>query len=169
MEMMGLAIIVILLSMALLFVIRFVVLKEPTQHTKEYAQSELAANFLNTLMETNAPRCSNVKFETLFMDCVANNANGGNIPCMGDTGFVTSRSCEYLRETIPLILEQTFDKWKIKYRFIATTSSSDDIFDSTALLFDKIDSGCTDSQNRKVKVQPLPSNPPLNVALFICD
>ena len=172
MELMGLAIIVILLSLAMLFVIKFVLLKEPSQQTEEYTKSELATNFLNTLLETNAPKCSNVKFDTLFMDCATNNAQGGNIPC--DDGADTA--CNYIKEIVTTILKDTFDEWKIKYRFVATTSPVDNIFYTARedTIFNEIiepdqsDYQCSDTSERKGKIQPLPSNPQVNIALFIC-
>ena len=45
-EMMGLVIVVILITLALLFVVSFIVLRKPSTLKKEYTQSELAANTL---------------------------------------------------------------------------------------------------------------------------
>jgi hypothetical protein len=178
MEIMGLAIIVILLSMTFLFVIQFVLLKEPTQESKEYAQSELAANFLNTLLETDA-ECANIEISTLFQDCT-NNCNEdtagecrGNLQCQGRS------SCIYLKGTVKDILNDTFDQWNINYYFAATHDinaptdiskhifhpiSSDNSGDPIEKHFENVCPG-----NRKLKVQPLPADSPLYLILYICD
>lgn len=162
MELMGLAIIVVLLSLAMVFVIRFVLLKPETSQAKEYTESELSANFLNTLVETNAPDCSNIKFSTLFQDC-ANNKNtgaGGTIPCGSQYS-----SCAYLHDKTKDILTNTFDKWHYSYYFIASMKLDDE----TAKIFEPIGSLCTG--DRKGKQQPLPlgNGENLFLSFYICS
>jgi hypothetical protein len=154
MELMGLAIIVILISIAMLFVIRFVLNKEPSTTSQEYQESELAANFLNTLVETSADGCMGIKFSKLFQDC----AEYREISCP-----THGNSCVYLEETTRNISDTTFNIWQINYSFVATTSlesPSDD------MLFEALGTGCFE---RKRKVQPLPSDPPVYLILDICN
>lgn len=167
MEMMGLAIIIILISLALLFVVRFVILREPSEQTKEYAQSELAANFLNAVLETNAPECNDIKFSTLFQDCANNyrDGSGGDIQCNLD--FSTVFSCEYLRAKLGELFQQTFEIWNIPYYFIPyiDPDNPQDTKLGDLVLGDE----CTG--NRRLKIQPLPLDPPDNLylALYICE
>ncbi len=116
MEIIGLAMIVVLISLALLFVIRFGIFRPTEKHSAEYVPSELVANFLNTLQDTNSPDCSGVKFSTLFQDCAINNNVGGTIPC-NPWG---TNSCFYIRDTMLKILNNSFDEWKIIYFFFAS-------------------------------------------------
>ncbi len=158
MEIMGLAIIVILLSLGLLFVIRFVVLK-PTEDMKQnYETSELAANFLNALLDTHAPNCHDIKFSALYQDCVNNKAYGGKIQCD------TYKSCGFIEEETKIMFENSFDKWGIDYYYIVFTDM-DNKLGST--IFQPIGKQC--EGNMKPKFQPLPSSPPVYLGLYICE
>lgn len=164
-EMMGLAIIVILLSLVLLFVVRFVIMKEPSSYKREYKESELAVNFLNALLESNAPECAYTKVSTLFQDCAANynGGSGGNIPC----NF--GRSCDYVRVTLMDLFDKTLGKWNINHTFMMYTDP-DDPENSQFFESETFTGACT-GDGWKVKIQPLPLDPPDNVylALYICE
>jgi hypothetical protein len=161
MEMMGIAIVVILISLGLVFVIRFMMLREPTQHGKEFAQSELAANFLNTFLDTTAPPCSNLPFSTLLRDC-ADYRPEGSISC---SGFY---SCEYIRNVLVDLLDDTFGQWHIDYYFVV----SDDLEnpqEPLSQLFAPIGDWEKCSGDRKMKQQPLPADIPIYLMLYICE
>ena len=159
MELMGIAIVVILLSLVLLFVVRFVILRPPAEITQEFSESETAANFLNTLLKTNAPDCSGVKFSTLFQDCTEDYPDG-EILC-------NSRySCEHIRQSLATLFTDTLEKWKINYYF--TVYKDPDDPENTMLEDLTFGTECTG--NRKVKIQPLPVPPEtIYLALFICS
>ncbi|MBD3163797.1 hypothetical protein GF323_01230 [Candidatus Woesearchaeota archaeon] len=155
MEIMGIAIIVVLLSMVLLFAVRFMMAAKDNPVSKEFKDSEMAANFLNTMLETNAPQCSNITFTVLFQDCAENQP--GIINCYPDF------SCDYIREKTKEMLNATFDVWKIDYYFIAYTDLNDAV---NSAIFKPIGSPCNTG---RVKHQPLPTKPPLQISLYICD
>ena len=52
MEVLGLAIVVVLILVATIFVVRFFVLKTPTDYRKGFISAELASNILNTFLKT---------------------------------------------------------------------------------------------------------------------
>lgn len=154
MEIMGLAVIVILLSLALVFVIRFVAFEKPSEVSKEFRHSELGANFLNTFIETNDPECMNIKFSTLLGDCADDEA----IYCQGDT------SCSHLEAKTGSILEDTFGRWNVDYYFIASRDIENPIDTG---LFPPIGRECSEG---KVKIQPLPTRKgTIYLSLYICD
>lgn len=162
MEIVGLAMIVILISLGLLFFIRFGLFKPPTTHSKEYEQSELAANFLNTLQDTNAPECSGVKFSTLFQDCATDKI----IPCSKG-----GNSCIYIEQTMIEILSKTFDKWKVKYYFIASKDATDLKSSNETRIFQPI-GDLSDCKGWKLGQQPLPLDTPgdyVYLLLYLCD
>jgi len=114
-EVMGLAVIVILVSVGILLVIQYTA-REPEDSTfQSYSETQLDANFLNALLRTTAHDCDNRQMPKLFQDC-ASNPGSPEIFCRG--GFTSS--CEYLKETLEDILNNTMDQWKKEYEFEAT-------------------------------------------------
>ena len=67
MEIMGLAIVVVLIALGMLFAVKFVLLKEDTGYRKEYTTTQLTANMLNTLLYTNT-NCSGISVSELLED-----------------------------------------------------------------------------------------------------
>ena len=112
MEMMGLVVIIILATLAMLFVIQFVVLKEPTEIKKQYTHTQLAANTLNAMLISTTKDCKGQDLTQLLLDCSANHYSGGSIQC--DTG---QYSCIYSHDTIDGILDQTLVKWNKAFNF----------------------------------------------------
>ena len=164
MEIMGLAIIVILISLGLLFYVRFVAFEDPKTPKDNYKPSALASNFLNTMLNTNSPDCTNTQFDTLFIDCSTHNYNGGNIPC-GDP-----YSCEYLQTNVADLLEKSLGDIGYEYYFIATTNK-DNLAETSDYIIDPIGEPC---EGRKARSQPLPTFPSgiqmdLYLHLHICQ
>lgn len=108
-EVLGLAIIVILITLGVLFVIRFIVTKEPTQLRQSYTRTEMASNMLNTLIRTDT-FCRSKSITELMQDCASNPPNG-SINCNG------MKSCIFLNETISNITSKTLTVWGVDYEF----------------------------------------------------
>lgn len=152
MEIMGLAIIMILIILALIFIIRFVILKKPVEYKKEYTQVELASNMINTLLRTTANDCNGLSFTELFQDCADYPADG-SVDC-GSIG----KSCFYLRTKIPFIFDNTLEEWNVGYYFKAVSSQSTLISDG---------SECAGSKTHKEF--PIPASAAtINIMLDIC-
>lgn len=113
-EIMGLVIVVILITLALLFVLSFIVLRKPTTLKKQYTQSEIAANTLNALLETTTP-CNKQKVRELLQDCAANAP--GTIYCEG------LYSCAYVESIINEIFNKTLISWNMEFEFTATLTN----------------------------------------------
>ena len=114
MEILGLAIVVVLVLIATTFVVRFVVLNGPTDYRKGFVSSELASNIINTLLKTSAKECSQLSMTELLQDCSQ------------QTGLVCSNgenSCKYVNSTAKEVFAKTFDKWKMNYEFLAYTEN----------------------------------------------
>jgi|SRR3989338_6617194 len=111
-EILGLAIVVVLILVATIFVVRFLVLKAPTEYRKGFVSSEIASNMLNTLLKTAAKECSQLTVTELLQDC----AQARSIIC--DDG---KDSCKFVESTANYIFDQTFDKWNMQYEFLAYT------------------------------------------------
>ena len=115
MEILGLAIVVVLILVATIFVVRFLVIKAPTEYRKGFVSSELASNMLNTLLKTSAKDCSQLTMTELLQDC----AQSRSIIC--DNG---QDSCKFVESTSKNIFENTLDKWSMEYEFLAYTDAN---------------------------------------------
>jgi len=112
-EILGLAIVVILLTLVALVALKFFVTREPADTRKRYLQSELATSFLSTLLKTSSG-CSKTTFEELLQDC----AQGMRIECTDpDNPLSTVDSCVYAENRITLILDNSLAKQDKEYNF----------------------------------------------------
>ncbi len=113
MEILGLAIVVVLVIMATLFVVKFVSMKSPVNYRKGFVSSEIASNIINTFLKTASEGCSQLTMTELLQDC----AQGQAIRC--DDG---EYSCSFVNSTAIQIFGDTLDKWSMKYEFLAYKS-----------------------------------------------
>jgi len=109
MEILGLAIVVVLVLLATTFVVRFLMLKVPVEYRKGFISSELASNMLNTFLKTAAKDCSQLTMTELLQDC----AQGESIACVNEES-----SCKYAESTAKKIFEDTLNKWNMNYEFL---------------------------------------------------
>lgn len=105
MEIMGLVIIVILISIGMLFVLQ-AMLKPSTSAKKTYTSAQLASNTLNSLVQTETGCYTDMT--TLIKDC----AEFEQINCPGNLN-----SCEFAEIEIKRILKTTLQEWNKAYRF----------------------------------------------------
>ncbi|MEK6984476.1 MAG: hypothetical protein AABX33_07925 [Nanoarchaeota archaeon] len=110
MEILGLAIVVVLMLVAAIFVIRFSVFKEPADYRKGFVSSELASNMINAFLKTTAQDCSQLTMTELLQDC----AQAQSIRCRGETP-----ACSYVQAAAGSIFEKTLNKWNMRYEFKA--------------------------------------------------
>ncbi|MBI2657825.1 hypothetical protein HYX08_03985 [Candidatus Woesearchaeota archaeon] len=115
MEILGLAIVVVLILVAAVFVVRFLVVKAPTEYRKGFVSSETASNMLSTLLKTAAKDCSQLTMTELLQDC----AQARSVVC--DNG---QDSCRFVEAVSKEIFESTFDKWNMEYEFLAYTDAN---------------------------------------------
>ena len=117
MEALGLVIVVLLVSLAMLFAIIFIVKDDDESPTTPIKQKETASNFLSAMILTNVPSCKNLTMHDLYIDC----AEGSIIDCNASGA---PNSCYRINQTIPFMLNNTLDVWGKSYVFDAYTSSS---------------------------------------------
>ncbi|MBI2658677.1 hypothetical protein HYX05_01060 [Candidatus Woesearchaeota archaeon] len=150
MEILGLAIVIVLLLVATIFVVRFLVLKSPTEYRKGFISSELASNMLNTLLKTAAIDCSQLTITELLQDC----SQAKSITC--DDG---QDSCNYVNSTANYIFDQTLDKWNMQYEFLAYTDPKSPLI--------KLGKAC--KAEKRSKIFPIPiSTATMYTKLDIC-
>ncbi len=114
MEILGLAIVVLLLSFGMLLVFQFFVLKEPGESIqKVYTESQQTNNMLTSILRTSSG-CKKTTLEELFEDCMTNKyISCNNLNSPSDI----MDSCKYIDNSMTKIFEQTLDTWKKKYYF----------------------------------------------------
>ncbi len=139
MEILGLAIVVALVLVATIFVVRFLVVKAPTDYRKGFVSSELATNMLSTFLKTSAKDCSLLTMTELLQDC----AQSKSIIC--DNG---QDSCRYAESTASFIFGKTFDNWNAQYEFRAYTDANSPLI--------KIGKPCQSA--KRSKLFPIPIN-----------
>ena len=150
MEILGLAIVVVLMLVATIFVVRFLALKKPTDYRQGFASAELASNMLNTFLKTAAKDCSGLTMTELLQDC----AQGKGIICENGED-----SCVYIDSTAKSIFRQTFDKWNMKYELVAYVDINSPLI--------KIGNRCP--ADKKSKLFPIPiSGTTMYTRLDIC-
>ena len=171
MEIMGLAIIVILISVVMLFAIRFVILREPAEYKKEYTQTELASNMLSTLLKTTSD-CRGLSFTEIYQDCGNHHDDEDfQFECSTDIG-----SCEYIKGKTGIILDSTLKGWNMGYKFIVRLNDDTDplTYDyggvsSSTMSWEE--GGCPGVKKHKIYPIPIDASGSniLYVTLDICD
>ena len=107
MEIMGLVVIVILITLGMFFVVKFMITKQPSDVKQSYTRTEVAANILNTMLKTTAIDCYGMTVTQLLQDCAVNH-NIENSQALCDN---QKRSCAYTKEIIESIFEGTLVEW----------------------------------------------------------
>jgi len=109
-EIMGLVMIVILITVIILFVIKFSVNAEPKTVKQDVFNQKLASNTLNVLLSTTTD-CNKATITELLRDC-AEYMPDGDIMCD------TQLSCIFVNETIKNYLEQIIILQQKDYEFL---------------------------------------------------
>ena len=112
MEILGLAIVVVLILVAATFVVRFLLLKQPADYRKGFVSKQLSSNTISALLKTTT-ECSNLDMTELLRDC----AQSRSITC--DNG---KDSCGFAEGTAKYIFSKTLDTWGRSYEFKAYTN-----------------------------------------------
>jgi len=144
-EIIGLALVVILLIIGMTFVIRFILAKEPVDYKKQFTQAEIASNMLNTFLKLTSRDCNGLTMTELLQDC----SQSKSISCQND-----QLSCDYAQEAAKEIFNATLDSWNQDYEFKAFQKEESPIF--------TLGQPCPAS--KKSKTFPIPT---ISGALFI--
>lgn len=113
--MLGIAIVVILISIGILFIVSNALRGggEATEK-REFSEKQLATNILASMLSTSTP-CQNDRISTLLIDCGNCYQTGSCRSCDGVD------VCTYLNDTIALLLDATLKNWNKKYELKAYT------------------------------------------------
>jgi hypothetical protein len=109
-EIMGLVVVVILVSLGFLFALQFVVLEAPENARETFTREQIAQNTLHTLVLTTTT-CQGLDMTELIQDCFDSLSD---LDCSGKT------SCEFISVTTSTILNDTLKSWNKNYDFTLT-------------------------------------------------
>ncbi|MBI4140580.1 hypothetical protein HY485_01950 [Candidatus Woesearchaeota archaeon] len=151
MEIMGLAIIILLIGIGLLFALQYALKPTPTvQKTKE---SILAANLLTTLLNTNT-ECHKRMIKELLQDT----ALGRPIDCPGTPH-------DFAKAKISFILDNSLKKWNKRYDFsIEGSDATKDITSSST----QRGKACTGERESKTHLLTITPGFDISLKLDIC-
>lgn len=165
MEIMGLAIVIVLITLGVLFVVRFGVLRQTGGGIKEsYTETQLAANMVNSLLKSSAENCFGHSIAALLQDC-ASTPPGTTPAIICPTG---QNSCEYAQLVATYVLENTLDIWNREYEFKACLWNYDAQECTSDTFIDPIGTVCRGSRERK-SIQLHTRRGELVVRLDICS
>jgi hypothetical protein len=168
MEVLGLAIVVVLILVATIFIIRFFVFKTSTDYRKGFVSTELASNMLSTFLSTNAEDCYQMTMTELLQNC-ALYGFGGKCVDEGVTYGCTQcsnqeYSCEFIKSSATSIFQETLDKWSIRYILLAYI----DINSPFIQIIDPIStSKGLQCPEKKSKLFPVPVDPTSAITMFV--
>ncbi|MEK6849674.1 MAG: hypothetical protein AABY01_03845 [Nanoarchaeota archaeon] len=149
MEILGLAVIVVLIMLGVLFAVFFVLRAPASNIAQTYKESQLASSLLTTMLATTTP-CRGATVTELLQDC----ASAGQLTCPYGT------SCDEASNAIGTMLEGTLGVWKRSYQFSITGASN-----TEAITFASGD--CTGE--RESHTNPIPTaSGALQVTLNLC-
>ncbi len=156
-EILGLAIVVVLVIIATILVVKFGFSKS-TNTRNDFTSSQEASNILNTFLKTSAPDCSQLTMTELLQDC----AQGTGLVCSNGED-----SCNFVKSAATTILLETIGAEKKNYEFIACSNFNirEIKCDSTPL----VNVGQPCQGQKKLKIFPIPTNSgTIYVKLEIC-
>ncbi len=151
MEIFGLAIIIVIITIAFFFYIGTRV-KKPKSVSASYVNVEVAQRMVDALLDTKTD--CRAKISEILRDCQSSNPDMCTAPGLSD-------SCEYAHATLQNALDNTLKKWNKQYRLTVTQSGSD--------LIPPIENGCDETMEMETPgIQPVPALPMISVKLEIC-
>lgn len=150
MEILGLAIVVVIIVVAMVFVVRFMLIQPQSDYRKPFVNSEMASNMLNSFLKTAASQCSQLTMTELLEDC----AQSKSIACSN-----SQDSCAYVDSTARAIFEKTLEEWNLGYGFLAYTDKDKPLI--------QLGSGCSGERRSKLFAIPT-STATVYVYLELC-
>ncbi|MBI4441329.1 hypothetical protein HY639_04115 [Candidatus Woesearchaeota archaeon] len=116
-EILGIAIIIVLVILGFLFLLRFATPGESAKLKERLNRAQIANNVLSAMLKTSDIICDpfkKPKLEELLIDCAENQIQGGSVVCQGKL------SCQYITDVLKNhILKESVGKWKLGYELMA--------------------------------------------------
>ena len=159
MEIMGLAIVVIIIVIGFSFMIRFLANRKTTEYKEDFSKSELVSNIINTILKTTATTTGNCKGMS-FSDLLARCHEGSSIDC-GDPDDV----CEFTKNNMETILQNTIGENKLKLDYYLKVSTNLDGTQEIDGSFNMGTGQCTGT--KKSNSYPVPTSTAQNIYVIL--
>lgn len=130
MEMIGLVVIVILITLGMLFMAQFALKEEP--HKKVFTRKGLASSAMASIMKTTLqePNCEGLQLEGDLLEDCAEGFKFGSYYQSRRPYCGGKNSCEFLEEFVPELLNKTLGSWNKRYHFESIlVSTGERLFD----------------------------------------
>lgn len=108
MEMIGLAVVVILVALGMFLLVRFAITEKPSEVKKTFTSKELATNMIKTMLDSDSD-CDNRNL--IMNELVRAYAEQETFTCHGKDIKT------YIEESAGYIFNNTLEKWKVDYSF----------------------------------------------------
>ena len=129
---MGLAVVVILITLGMLFVVMFMFSSKDKETRKAFTETEIASNMLSALLRTTTKDCFETSVKELMQDCTLYiDSPGSQLSCANGLS-----SCDYLKNTLFFFFNKTLIEWGNRsFMFKIERISSIDPSGSSELIF----------------------------------
>jgi len=125
MEIIGLMVIVILITLAMLFMVKFGMSKD--NYKKTYTSELLVSSTIGAITKTTTDLndgCGSLSFEKdLLDDCASNSGEYDSVYSHHCDG---KNSCDFLQDRVTKILNETLGNWSKRYEFIVYVETKPD-------------------------------------------
>ncbi|MFT7615361.1 MAG: hypothetical protein ACI8Y7_000167 [Candidatus Woesearchaeota archaeon] len=109
-ELMGFAMVILLLTVGILFFVSFVVLGD-NGNDRSPIDKRLVTNMHDALLETTT-ECGRAAFREVLADCLG----FGRLTCFFE-GVPVTDSCVYAEKLTAVLFNKTFDLWNVEYDY----------------------------------------------------
>jgi hypothetical protein len=139
-EMFGLAVIVILISLGFFIFVSFKSQQNPDNPQKEFTNDKMANDFVLSILDVSVQGCEEFSVKDLIIDC----SRDHRLECNG------RKSCIAVNESINIMLNRTFMAREMKFRFYSEglLAYLDDAGTVRGELFNILYRNCTPSSNQ---------------------
>jgi hypothetical protein len=123
-EIIGLLIIVVLISMILLFAMKYY-FHDESSYVPEFTPKDLSSSWIGAMLGTNSECTDDTVMSKVLIDCVKYPPEGSSeLVCKGG-----KKSCEFAEEVLQEMLDKTLGEWKQPYEFIILSPSKQVVMD----------------------------------------
>ncbi|MFH1398733.1 MAG: hypothetical protein ABIG95_01320 [Candidatus Woesearchaeota archaeon] len=117
MEIMGLALVVLILSIAMVFLFKFSGGSKVSEVKQDFVDTKLASNMLNVILKTTHEE-KDIELKNMFKYCAEGDSNASR-------GY---DPCDEMNKTVSFILDRTLKTWQKSYNLTATINGETKLY-----------------------------------------